>query len=57
VNVSDLFLGLGLVCVGIGMFLWLRQWVHRRRFTNSPVTLQWLNDHSVHKGGDDRQAK
>jgi hypothetical protein len=29
--VSDLFLGLGLVIVGIGLFVWLRQWVHRRR--------------------------
>lgn len=28
---SDLFLGLGLVIVGIGLFVWLKQWVHRRR--------------------------
>jgi hypothetical protein len=50
-GMSDLLLGLGLVMVGVGLFVWLKQWWSRRHFTNSPVTSQWLNDHNVHKDG------
>jgi len=29
--VSDLFLGLGLVIVGMGLCVWIKQWITRRR--------------------------
>lgn len=54
---SDLFLAVGLLSVGIGLFVWLRQWSRRRRVHLSPVTWQWLNDHDYRKDGDDRHVK